>query len=279
MDVGRHRRGLFPRALRAQLRRRGDRVLFALGEHAEEAAVANDRGALRFPTEIKFRKTMRRPHDAPMQHVRQHHVLHVARLAGELGRQVAPRRAGADDAVGRRRLQRRRARDLALDVRQLPVGDAAARAADRAVVDRELGRLAPSTLRRAAEHQRAQLGAGHAQRLAALLDRQAAGGHAFVRAVGGARRQHADSRKIDTQLLGGDLRQRGEDALPELDLAARDRHRAVALEVHALRQAARVGQRRRLLSEHRGSPSPRGCASRSGRGSCRALARISASDG
>ena len=42
----------------------------------------------------------------------------------------------------------------------------------------------------------------------------------------------------DAELLGGDLRQRGEDALPELDLAARDRHRAVALEAHALRQAS-----------------------------------------
>ena len=103
---------------------------------------------------------------------------------------------------------------------------------------------------------------------AGILDGEAARGHAFVGTVRSARGQHADPLQRDTELFGGDLREGGEDALAELDLAARDRYRAVALEMHALRQAPRVRQRRRLLNEHRGSHAPRGCATRSGRDSC-----------
>ena len=227
VDIRRHRRRLFPPGLRAQLGRRRDRILFALGEDAEEAAVANYGNALGFADAQESGKPMRRPNHAPMQHPRQHQIVHVARLAGELRRQVAPRRAAADQAIGRCRLERRGARDLALDVREIPVGDAALGTADGAVFDRQLMGSCLENRRGAPEHQRAQLGARHAQRLAAILDRQAAGGHAFVRAVGGARRKDANSLQIDIQLFGGDLRKRREDALPELDLAARDGDRAV----------------------------------------------------
>ncbi len=186
------------------------------------------------------------PYYAPMQHPGQHHVVHVARPARELSWQVEARRARADHAVLGGRLLRRVARDVRREL-QVPVRG-----------------------RAAFLQQRAQLRARLAQRLAALGDRLAARGHALVRAVRSARRPHADLLQRHAELLGRDLRQRGQDALAELDLAARDRHRAVAFEVHPLRQAARVGQRGGLLSEHRGSPSPRGCASRSGKGSCRA---------
>jgi hypothetical protein len=48
--------------------------------------------------------------------------------------------------------------------------------------------------------------------------------------VRGARRHDAHPLEADVELFRRDLRQRGVDALPELDLAARDPHRAVALE-------------------------------------------------
>src|SRR5262249_11339453 len=55
-------------------------------------------------------------------------------------------------------------------------------------------------------------------------------GIALVGAVRGARRHDAHALESDVELFGGDLGQRGVDALPQLHLAARDPHGAVALE-------------------------------------------------
>src|SRR5439155_221403 len=80
------------------------------------------------------------------------------------------------------------------------------------------------------EQHPAHLHAGFAQPFAALLDRHAARGVALVRAVRRARRHDAHALESDVELFRGNLRERGMDALPELHLAARDPHRAVALE-------------------------------------------------
>ena len=52
-----------------------------------------------------------------------------------------------------------------------------------------------------------------------MLDRQATRRSALIRTDAGHGRDHADPGHIDVKLLGGDLRQRGEHALAELDLA------------------------------------------------------------
>ncbi len=62
-------------------------------------------------------------------------------------------------------------------------------------------------------------GAGRAQRAAGMLDGQTARGDAFVRAGGRRGAHHLHAADIDIELVGGDLRQRGDDALPDLDLA------------------------------------------------------------
>ena len=56
----------------------------------------------------------------------------------------------------------------------------------------------------------------------------------------GAGRQDLYLADVDAQLVGCDLRERGADALPQIDLAGRNGHRAIALEMHALRQAPRI---------------------------------------
>ena len=47
----------------------------------------------------------------------------------------------------------------------------------------------------------------------------------------------ADALEVDVELVGGDLRERGADALAELDLAAEDRHRAVGVDAQPARSA------------------------------------------
>src|SRR5207249_10448707 len=69
--------------------------------------------------------------------------------------------------------------------------------------------------------------AREAQRRAAVLDRQAAGGVTLVRRARGVAGDDLDARRLQVQLVRGDLRQGGGDALPQLDLAGEDRHRAV----------------------------------------------------
>ncbi len=223
VDILRHRRPVAPYRFRTQLLRRLDRVLLALGDDRSEIAIPQDPRMIR--NRNQFRKRPWRTQDARVKHAGQHDVLHVARPAGDLRRQVDAHGVGADDLVLRRRLLQRvggniEARDLEVPVAPL---------------------LRPL-------QKRTQLRARLAQALAAVLDREAAGSHALVRAVGSARRQDPYFLERQTKLVGGDLRQRGRDALPQLHLAGGDRNRAVALEVHALRQPPRVGERQRLVS-------------------------------
>ena len=126
----------------------------------------------------------------------------------------------------------------------MPVAGAAAeRRDDLAVLDRKLGARRSEPLCSALQEQSADLGAGETQRLAAVLDREAARGHAFIRTVCGAGRKDSYFLEAHIQLFGGDLRQRGRDALAELDLAAGDGDGAVGLEMNALRKPARIRHR------------------------------------
>src|SRR5262249_42387793 len=86
---------------------------------------------------------------------------------------------------------------------------------------------------------------GHAQGRAAVLDRLAAGGLALVRRAPGVAGNHRNTGKRQIELLGRDLLQRRENALPQLDLAGEDRGGAVgvdpdpAVEPPVVLQAAR----------------------------------------
>src|SRR6266571_8164665 len=76
----------------------------------------------------------------------------------------------------------------------------------------------------------ARLGAGEPHRGAALLDRLAAGGLALVGSERGIGVHDLDALQIDVELVGGDLGERGADALPQLDLAGENGDRAVRVD-------------------------------------------------
>ena len=54
-------------------------------------------------------------------------------------------------------------------------------------------------------------------------------------------RDHADAASVDVELVGGDLRQRGQDALADLDLAGGDLDAAVRRETRSHLRQPRVG--------------------------------------
>ena len=96
----------------------------------------------------------------------------------------------------------------------------------------------PELRRGGAEQELARLGAREANRGAALLDRLAAGGHALVGRPGRVAGHHLDPAVVDVELVGGDLGERGRDALAELDLAGEHRHRPVRVDAQPRRQHA-----------------------------------------
>ncbi len=155
----------------------------------------------------------------------------------------------------RRRLRRafRTGFAIEIDARcEFAVGDlAAVRRRDHAVGDRELIARHTEALGGEIEQDRPHLRARHAQRGAAVLDRLAAGGLAFVRRLAGIAGDHLDACEREVEFLGRDLRQRGQDALPELDLAGEDRGAAVRADADpAIKPAVGLqaaGETRRFL--------------------------------
>src|SRR5205807_5093347 len=102
----------------------------------------------------------------------------------------------------------------------------------------------------------ARLGAGEAQRGAALLHRQAARGLPFVWRERRVAVDDGDAFQIELELVGCDLRQRGADALAQLDLAAEDRHAAIRVDAqpgvqHAVAVEAAGQARRGSLRERK----------------------------
>jgi len=155
--------------------------------------------------------------------------------ARHLVRQIQPRQAPPDDAVVRRRLGRRvggrRAGkvDVACD-RPVVLADVATRAHETAVLDGEGLDRASEPVRDMAKKGRPHLGADEANGGARDRDRIAARGKAFPRTRRSLPGDDAQPRRGDVQLLGRDLRQGGEDALADFDLAGRKPHAARFLE-------------------------------------------------
>ena len=164
----------------------------------------------------------------------------------------------ADDPVGGRGLRRHLGGGFALEVDlrgEFAVGHlAAVGRADHAVRDlQRVGRDA-ELLGGEIDQDRAHLGAGEPQRQPAVLDRLAAGGQALVGRLAGVAGDHREPRERQVELLRRDLRERGQDALAEFDLAGEHRRGAVgvdaepgiepAVALQAAGQAAAAGRLR-----------------------------------
>src|SRR5947208_12677032 len=114
---------------------------------------------------------------------------------------------------------------------EVPVGRRlSARRRAGAVAHAESARRDPELRGCSAEQDVARLGAGESQRGAATLDRLAARGLAFVGGERGVAVNDLEALQIDVELVGGDLRERSADALPQLDLAREDGNRAVRVD-------------------------------------------------
>jgi hypothetical protein len=262
-------------------------VLLALGDHAEEAAVAHDRQRSharhccydpRYPSfqffglrqvarrsrdptlqhlalgdpadqgpaahcidpclveSFEHRSVARRSHDPSMEHSGQPQVLHKGSAAHHLCRYVAPRDRLADDPMRRSGLRPRLRRCLAMQVgrgSKLRIAELApVRRSDDSVGHLERGDIGAKAFCGKLEQDGAHLRAGKPQRRAAVLDRLAARGHAFVRRPFGVARNHLHPLKRQIELLRRDLRQCRHDALAELDLAGADRGVAVAADAN-----------------------------------------------
>ncbi len=173
-----------------------------------------------------------------MAQVRAHHVVDETR-ARHLRRQVAPRHRLSHHAVCRARLRRRRPGDLGGEILRLHEGPVVVpgrcvAATKRAILDADLRRRAVQPPRQPLHHPGAQLRRHQPDRAPRHLDRLAGGGLPLIRRLLRVARQHRDTREVDVQLLGRDLRQRGDVALAQLHLAHRQAHGAVGLETQPL---------------------------------------------
>src|SRR5262249_33487292 len=101
---------------------------------------------------------------------------------------------------------------------------------DRAVSNRQLAGRYPEPLGGEVDQNRARFGGGHAQRRPAILDRLATGGLSLVRRLAGVAGGHLYAGQRQIELLGGDLGERGEDALPQFDLAGENLRGAVGID-------------------------------------------------
>ena len=223
-------RGFLPDGALRQRRRRGDGLLLARGDDAEEAPVAHHGPHARHRLDplavegLEHRAIRGRAHDPTVQHARQLQVVHVDAGARHLVRQVEPRQRLADQRQLIGTFRRRAAIGVPGEIdlgTQLPIGRAlvARLAVDGAVAHEQLVNAGVEPSRRGLQESIAYLGAGLPQRAAAVHGRPAAGGNALVRAAAGIGRDHADAGVVDVQLFRRDLRQGGGDALADFDLA------------------------------------------------------------
>ena len=102
--------------------------------------------------------------------------------------------------------------------------------------DRKLAGLAAELAGGSIEKQRTHFGADQPDRGAADRDRIAARGEAFRRADVGLSRHEPHLLEGEIEFLGGDLSERGEDALPDLDFAGENLDPAVGAKFQPLRQ-------------------------------------------
>jgi len=209
--------------------RGSERHLLALGNHTQEVPVPHDGDDSRqchgrTGVDVLQAGTARGgSHHSAVQHPVQREVVHEPRTWRQLVRQVDPRHIGADDPIGRDRLRLCDTGSRAIEqsvVGEFPVcRGSSIGCGDGAVGDHQLlfGHVPPGGGR--PEIDQPRLGTGRAQRGAGMLDGQAARRVPLVGTGAGGRSDHPHARDVDVQLLGGDLGQRGEHALPEFDLA------------------------------------------------------------
>src|SRR5260221_1328393 len=240
----------------------GDRLLLAPGSNGKEIAIADDRdhpGKRANGRLVECKKSCavaRRTNHPRKDHSGQPHVLDVGRRSRQLAGQIDAVDRLADDRIVARLLRRRGECDISLQqagtlFRELPKGRAPTIGRnDRATPDLQLFRADAKPTRRRGEKNATRLGAGRANSASALLDRLAAKSVLLIwslRRVGG---NDADLVESDIELLRRDLRQRGQDPLPEFGLAGEDRHRPIRLQTDPTFQLPIVAQAERHICRH-----------------------------
>src|SRR6516164_8787394 len=133
--------------------------------------------------------------------------------------------------------------------REFPIRHGLAVVADRAVFHRRgvVAMVQVHPLGGEIEQHLAHLGAGVAQRDAAVLDRLASRGEAFIGCLSGIAGDERDALRLDLELVGGDLLERGEDSLTKLNLAGADRDGAVGVDAYPGIEHPVVGEAAREL--------------------------------
>jgi len=167
-----------------------------------------------------------------MQHARKPHVLDERRAARDLARNIETRNRFAHDLVNGGRLRRRFGARFTVEIGiEIAVTDfASVRRRNHAVGSRQLVHRDAEPLGGEIDQDRARFGGGHAQRRTAVLDRLATGGLSLVRRLPGVAGDHLDAGQRQIELFGRDLRERGDDALPQLHLAGENGRGAVGID-------------------------------------------------
>ena len=194
-------------------------------------------------------------------------------MAQDLGRQVYPLHVRSHQAMRANRFGASGA--AGIDVQQEIVGQAPIAATRHAspVAGGEcavqhlqagaLGGCQPVSPRSGVQVNGAGLGADLAQRAAGVLHRHAARRHAFVGSLPGAGTLDADALHRDVEFFGSDLRQRGANALSQIDFPGTHRHLTIGMHAQPLRQAAvrlQAARQRHRIQTHAPVPAARNTA-------------------
>jgi hypothetical protein len=224
---------------------RGNRVLLALGDDADEIADADNRNEPRHVAHGRFidrdqagaderagiDASIGWAHHAAVQHAGHADVVHEGELAGRFRRQIDARHGVADDAVVAGRLDLDVIGKLEPDrlvADQLAIADAAiVMPANETVLDLEIGRRKLQPRGRAREQELPRLGRSLAQGNGGDLNRFARDRRALVWHGGGVAEHHDDAGKGHVEFLGDDLAERGANAGTEIDVPVIGVDRAV----------------------------------------------------
>jgi hypothetical protein len=213
-----------------ELSRRLDRRPLALGDDGEEAALADDSGALDAGDRALIHPLERgadggRAHHARVEHAGHAEVLHVGVGAGDLAGDVRPRHRLAHHGVVLGVLQRRGRVQLQLEgpvADQLGIGEAALRLGaqeDDAVLHGEVDGGHPRLLHRHLDQGLARGGRGLTELHPRDLNGEAAPGRALIRRERGVALDQLDLVEAHVELLGHHLRDRDADARADVHLA------------------------------------------------------------
>ena len=228
-----------------------DRERLPVGEDREEVVLMDDTCDARHRDDVvdgcfqQVRAGPRGSDDAGMEHVLEGQVVDESPATEDLVGKVDPgaRHAGVVRQEGH--LEGRIARiDVEVDVLgEVGVAEhGAVRCAERAVADRDSRLVHVEAGRGSSGEQATDLGTHPAHRCPGHHDRHASGGEALVGRDGGVRGDRTNPCGRHAQLLRGDLGQRGDHPLSELDLADPEVERAVRVRSQPGGQA-RVGRK------------------------------------